>query len=229
VSLPSVKDIPLNVSGSAIPPASPSARGGPNDTSSVYSAFSPSQSSAYQYGTLSPTALKKRPTIETIRSSAKGSILGGKTNDSGTIRSRRESGSSKPPATLKDEKPKLAHTIAFETFHNQRGVRTFVGSIGPIDNVRMMVNNGFCLCLEFSPPDAYICFLDQMKPGHRHCYMSREFAQKHAFIPKDAAPGFYGFSGITNLGSWPIKVGEKTVDQQVMLVENSYFPIILGR
>jgi hypothetical protein len=68
-----------------------------------------------------------------------------------------------------------------------------------------------------------------MKPGHRYCYMSREFAQQHAFIPKDAAPGLYGYSGITNLGNWPIKVGEKTVEQQVMLVESSYFPIILGR
>lgn len=72
-----------------------------------------------------------------------------------------------------------------------------------------------------------------MKNGHRACYMSREFAQAHNFIPKDAAPGFYGFSGvravfypffpqlmlvtkITNLGTWPIKVGEKTVDQPVM-------------
>jgi hypothetical protein len=85
-----------------------------------------------------------------------------------------------------------------------------------------------------------------MKSGHRACYMSREFAQQHNFIPKDAAPGFYGFSGyvacrfassakcialysITNLGMWPIKVGEKTVQQQVMLVENAFFPVILGR
>lgn len=88
----------------------------------------------------------------------------------------------------------------------QLGVRTFIGSIGPIENVRMM-----------------------MKEGHRHCYMAREFALQHGFIPKDAAPGFYGFSGITNLGSWPIKIGEKTVELQVMLVENSYFPVILGR
>jgi len=98
------------------------------------------------------------------------------------------------------------HKLAFNEFHNQLGVRTFIGSIGPIENVRMM-----------------------MKEGHRHCYMAREFALQHGFIPKDAAPGFYGFSGITNLGSWPIKVGEKTVELQVMLVENSYFPVILGR
>ena len=68
-----------------------------------------------------------------------------------------------------------------------------------------------------------------MKSGHRQCYMSRAFAQQHNFIPKDAAPGFYGFSGITNLGSWPIKVGGKTVEQQVMLVEQAYFPVVLGR
>ncbi|KAM0788523.1 hypothetical protein ACM66B_001651 [Microbotryomycetes sp. NB124-2] len=98
------------------------------------------------------------------------------------------------------------YKIKFEEFHNQLGVRTFIGSIGPVENVRMM-----------------------MKAGHRACYMSRAFAQQHNFIPKDAAPGFYGFSGITNLGTWPIKVGKKTVEQQVMLVENSYFPIVLGR
>ena len=68
-----------------------------------------------------------------------------------------------------------------------------------------------------------------LKPGHRGVYMSRAFAQSHGFIPNDAAPGFYGFSGITNLGSWPIKVGEKTVSLQVQLVESAYFPIILGR
>jgi len=98
------------------------------------------------------------------------------------------------------------HSKAFDDFQNSRGVKTFIGSIGPIDNVRMM-----------------------MKNGHRACYMSREFAQEHNFIPKDAAPGFYGFSGITNLGSWPIKVGEKTIESAVMLVENAFFPVILGR
>lgn len=32
-----------------------------------------------------------------------------------------------------------------------------------------------------------------------------------------------------SLGSWPIKVGSKTIQQQVMLVENAFFPVILGR
>ena len=31
------------------------------------------------------------------------------------------------------------HSKAFDDFQNSRGVKTFVGSIGPIDNVRMMV------------------------------------------------------------------------------------------
>lgn len=51
----------------------------------------------------------------------------------------------------------------------------------------------------------------QMKSGHRACYMSRAFAQQNNFIPKDAAPGFYGFSGITNLGTWPITVRRITL------------------
>ena len=53
--------------------------------------------------------------------------------------------------------------------------------------------------------------LAQMKSGHRACYMSRAFAQQNNFIPKDAAPGFYGFSGITNLGTWPITVRRITL------------------
>lgn len=31
------------------------------------------------------------------------------------------------------------HSKAFDDFQNSRGVKTFIGSIGPIDNVRMMV------------------------------------------------------------------------------------------
>ena len=31
------------------------------------------------------------------------------------------------------------------------------------------------------------------------------------------------------VGSWPIKVGSKTVEQQVMLVEQAFFPVVLGR
>lgn len=43
-----------------------------------------------------------------------------------------------------------------------------------------------------------------LKAGYRHVYMSRRFAQKHGFIPRDALPGNYGYSGLVNIGTWPI-------------------------
>ncbi|KAF8637349.1 hypothetical protein AX17_002848 [Amanita inopinata Kibby_2008] len=62
----------------------------------------------------------------------------------------------------------------FEKFHGENGVRTVLGSIGPVNN------------------------------GYRHVYMSRKFALQHHFIPADAAPGHYGYSGLVSLGTWPI-------------------------
>lgn len=187
---------PSIASLSSLPPSSSGS--GPADGASVYS------SASYGRG---PTRDVRQGTsmhLLTSSESHKGTSVGGK--------SAKSARSEETAATVKDGKAKSIapsipeHKIKFEEFHNQLGVRTFIGSIGPVENVRMM-----------------------MKSGHRACYMSRAFAQQHAFIPKDAAPGFYGFSGITNLGTWPIKVGKKTVEQQVMLVENSYFPVILGR
>lgn len=35
-----------------------------------------------------------------------------------------------------------------------------------------------------------------LKTGYRHVYISRKFAIKNGFIPRDAAPGHYGYSGI---------------------------------
>jgi len=69
----------------------------------------------------------------------------------------------------------------FERFHSENGVRTVMGSIGPVDNVRMLLKNGY-----------------------RNVYISRKFAIKHGFIPSDAAPGNYGYGGLVNLGKWPI-------------------------
>ncbi|TRM62555.1 hypothetical protein BD626DRAFT_569707 [Schizophyllum amplum] len=69
----------------------------------------------------------------------------------------------------------------FDRFHNENGVRTVMGSIGPVQNVRML-----------------------LKAGYRHVYISRIFALKHGFIPKDAAPGHYGYSGLVNVGKWPV-------------------------
>ena len=35
-----------------------------------------------------------------------------------------------------------------------------------------------------------------LKNGYRHVYMSRKFALRHGFIPNDAAPGHYGYTGL---------------------------------
>ncbi|KAK0546788.1 hypothetical protein OC846_002070 [Tilletia horrida] len=98
------------------------------------------------------------------------------------------------------------HKIAFQEFHAQLGVRLLKGSIGPVQDVPMM-----------------------LKSGYRHVYVSRNFALTHGFIPKDTTPGTYGFNGITNLGKWPIQIGSKAVSLTVMLAEDSYFPVTLGR
>ncbi|GAA5921264.1 hypothetical protein JCM3775_002967 [Rhodotorula graminis] len=204
---------PSIASVSSLPPSSSfsssslgaRSRGEP-DTSSVYSG-----TGSLVYGRAAPRDLQGQTSMHLVPpsplqpSGGSGSVRSGRSARS--RRSQRSTGAD----TLKSKRGKVdgivpEHKVKFEEFHNQLGVRTFIGSIGPVQNVRMM-----------------------MKSGHRACYMSRAFAQAHNFIPRDAAPGFYGFSGITNLGTWPIKVGSKTVEQQVMLVENSYFPVILGR
>jgi hypothetical protein len=35
-----------------------------------------------------------------------------------------------------------------------------------------------------------------LKAGYRYVYMSRKFSRRHGFIPQDAAPGDYGYSGL---------------------------------
>lgn len=102
--------------------------------------------------------------------------------------------------------PPPAHKLAFQQFHSQLGVRLLRGSLGPVHDVPMM-----------------------LKEGYRHVYVSRSFALVHGFIPKDTAPGTYGYNGITNLGKWPVQVGSRAVPCTVMLCEDSYFPVILGR
>ncbi|KAL4254040.1 hypothetical protein ABKN59_002522 [Abortiporus biennis] len=94
----------------------------------------------------------------------------------------------------------------FEKFHSENGVRTITGSIGPVNDVRMLLKNGY-----------------------RHVYISRKFALKHGFIPRDATPGHYGYSGLVNIGSWPITVGRTRTTHTVYLSEESHFDVVLGR
>lgn len=94
----------------------------------------------------------------------------------------------------------------FEKFHSENGVRTILGSIGPVKDVRMLLKNGY-----------------------RHVYISRKFALKHGFIPADAAPGHYGYSGLVNIGKWPLTVGRTKTLHSVYLSEESHFDVVLGR
>ncbi|KAF9440326.1 hypothetical protein P691DRAFT_780115 [Macrolepiota fuliginosa MF-IS2] len=98
---------------------------------------------------------------------------------SSTGRSSRRSDHKKEKKEKNDDGTKLMRQ--FEKFHNENGVRTVMGSIGAVQNVRML-----------------------LKAGHRHVYVSRKFAQKHGFVPRDTAPGNYGYGGLINIGTWPI-------------------------
>ncbi|THH11855.1 hypothetical protein EW145_g403 [Phellinidium pouzarii] len=100
----------------------------------------------------------------------------------------------------------LQHKKAFMKFHNENGVRTVLGSIGPVKDVRML-----------------------LKSGYRHVYISRAFAKKHGFIPADAKPGLYGYGGLVNIGTWPVTVGKTKTSHSVFLSEETHFDCILGR
>jgi len=106
---------------------------------------------------------------------------------------------------------------AFDKFHSENGVRTVTGSIGPVGNVRMLLKNGY-----------------------RHVYMSRKFAVKHGFVPKDTSLGYYGYGGLVNIGSWPVRLyvlndqGERelspvSTSHTVFLSEEHHFDVVLGR
>ncbi|KAJ7709682.1 hypothetical protein B0H17DRAFT_233043 [Mycena rosella] len=99
---------------------------------------------------------------------------------SAKAKSRRTKASARAAAAAADDGVPTFRK-EFEQFHGANGVRTVMGSIGPVPNVRML-----------------------LKAGYRHVYISRQFAQQHGFIPADAAPGHYGYGGLVNIGTWPI-------------------------
>ncbi|KAJ7905751.1 hypothetical protein B0H14DRAFT_3079102 [Mycena olivaceomarginata] len=99
-----------------------------------------------------------------------------------TAKSRKTKGSRRSAAPEDaDDDGVPAFRREFEKFHGENGVRTVLGSIGPVANVRML-----------------------LKSGYRHVYISRKFAKDNGFIPADAAPGHYGYGGLVNIGVWPI-------------------------
>ncbi|KAF8758630.1 hypothetical protein RHS01_02429 [Rhizoctonia solani] len=68
-----------------------------------------------------------------------------------------------------------------------------------------------------------------LKKGYRHVYVSRAFAKRHGFIPRDAVPGLYGFNGLVHIGKWPITLGRTTTQHDVYLSEETHFDVVLGR
>jgi hypothetical protein len=68
-----------------------------------------------------------------------------------------------------------------------------------------------------------------LKKGYRHVYVSRTFAKRHGFIPRDAVPGLYGFNGLVHIGKWPITLGRTTTQHDVYLSEETHFDVVLGR
>ena len=137
------------------------------------------------------------------------------------------------------------HRKEFERFHSENGVRTVMGTIGPVENGQALILS-FRGTGEGLTPNRAVRML--LKAGHRHVYISRKFALKHGFIPNDAAPGHYGYSGLVNLGKWPITLvpavlpgpaigasanakspKPKTVSIPVYLSEEPHFDVVLGR
>lgn len=84
----------------------------------------------------------------------------------------------------------LKHKKEFEAFHTSNGVRTITGSIGPVQNGKLLLN-----CLLFAI-HCHVPVRMLLKTGYRYVYISRKFAMRHGFIPQDAAPGHYGYSGL---------------------------------
>lgn len=87
-----------------------------------------------------------------------------------------------------------------------------------------------------------------LKEGYRHVYISRVFAAKNGFIPKDATPGHYGYGGIVqyvhvlpsrqsntkpaqSIGKFPITLppSKKTTTYTIYLTEETHFDVVLGR
>lgn len=87
----------------------------------------------------------------------------------------------------------------FESFHSANGVRTVMGTIGPVQN-----GWSFSALVLYFGLTSFRPVRMLLKSGYRHVYISRKFAIKHGFIPPDAAPGHYGYGGLVNIGSWPI-------------------------
>ena len=151
----------------------------------------------------------------------------------------------------------------FERFHGENGVRTIMGSIGPVNNggcrscalallfpLRVLTRTVTCRSGSLRASCSPCTVRMLLKSGYRHVYISRKFAIQNGFIPRDAAPGHYGYSGLVkygfyqhdfaallltvhflsdSLGKWPITVGRTRTTHSVYLSEETHFDVVLGR
>lgn len=135
----------------------------PSYTNTSYYSFKPAASS--RRGTRSQSSSPKPRSVAKSKASRK--TTKSKATTAGTV--------------MEEDDGIPVHKKKFDKFHSENGVRTVLGSIGPVKNVRML-----------------------LKTGYRHVYISRKFAMKHGFIPDNAAPGYYGYGGLVNIGTWPV-------------------------
>ncbi|KAL7419574.1 hypothetical protein Q5752_005486 [Cryptotrichosporon argae] len=94
----------------------------------------------------------------------------------------------------------------WEEFHANNAVRTIVGEVAGVKNVRML-----------------------LKPGHKAIYLSHKFATKHNIIDAKHRPGLGGYVGLVSLGTVPITVAGRTMSHPVMMSEEPHFDVVLGR
>lgn len=111
-------------------------------------------------------------------------------SSSSSVQSGRKARNHSKDLKRQDDVPKYKQE--FEKFHSENGVRTIVGSIGPVQSG--MPYCPFCNMPSIMKPALIVRML--LKSGYRHVYISRKFAIQHGFIPADAAPGHYGYGGL---------------------------------
>lgn len=121
-----------------------------------------------------------------------------------SVRSRKTKASKRSTAASDENHGIPTFKKDFDRFHSENGVRTVIGKIGP-------VSNGAHPLSQLPIPFNNLAVRMLLKEGYRHVYISRKFAQKHGFIPNDTTPGHYGYSGLVNIGTWPITLTNTSV------------------
>ncbi len=106
-----------------------------------------------------------------------------------------KSGKSKKTVKTEQHDKVPQHKKDFDQFHQENGVRTIQGDIGPVRSGELLL---FCIVPDAirTHPNSLSKVRMLLKNGYRHVYISRKFALRHGFIPHDATPGHYGYGGL---------------------------------